>query len=344
MLFEQPHVLQAAQRHQCASSTFRPTLHSKHRSPPSIVSFKIAPTVFTEPPTPAPITEPPVQCAANCNGHGACTAAAICECFDDWVSDPTSGCIDGADITQTTQTAQVIVFGTVSGTATEGTDVPLVKVSQTRNEIPATMSTLNDEKTTSLMSKNVPQISSPSFIQQYGIIIGAAGGGVLLLAIIGIIVCVCVAKRKKENYSNLNAVEKDDVAMATYAGVSYPSSQTSNSEPVEAGGEYGNLNRVQNKPAFDLAGGEEAGGEYAVPDLTTSGTIDGDMYTVPDLSPAEAVTYSELTLQQNNDNSDSEDIANRGYAGKKTTQFEPSEAPALTYAEFDPDSARFEQY
>ena len=32
-----------------------------------------------------------------------------------------------------------------------------------------------DEKTTSLMSKNVPQISSPSFIQQYGIIIGAAG-------------------------------------------------------------------------------------------------------------------------------------------------------------------------
>lgn len=53
---------------------------------------------------------------------------------------------------------------------------------------------------------------------------------------------------------------------------------------------------------------------------------------------------SELTLQQNNDNSDSEDIANRGYAGKKTTQFEPSEAPALTYAEFDPDSARFEKY
>ena len=82
------------------------------------------------------------------------------------MSDPTSGCIDGADITQTTQTAQVIVFGTVSGTASttfdfilfvliliffslafiaEGTDVPLVKVSQTRNEIPATMSTLNGD-------------------------------------------------------------------------------------------------------------------------------------------------------------------------------------------------------
>jgi hypothetical protein len=33
-----------------------------------------------------------------------------------------------------------------------------------------------------------------------------------------------------------------------------------------------------------------------------------------------------------------------GTTKKKTTEFEPSDAPALTYAEFDPSSARFAKY
>jgi hypothetical protein len=70
--------------------------------------------------------------------------------------------------------------------------------------------------TTSVGNTQAPQQPPASFLDEYGIILAAAGGGLILLIVIAVVVCVCLAKRKKaKTYAELDQNDADAVVVST---------------------------------------------------------------------------------------------------------------------------------